>query len=696
MTDQHTLTKLDIWHPGEKAIQTAVGVSDYMDELGKRIVRDYMPAQHRDFYAQIPFIAVGSVDASGDAWAMLAVGKPGFISSPTEHALDIDVARDPSDPASEGMREGNAIGILGIGFDTRRRNRVNGLIGHSLNGALHFEVDQSFGNCPRYIALRDYEFARDPKEIFAGDVEDKTALDAHAREMIETADMFFVASYAEREDRRQVDVSSRGGKAGFVRVAEDGTLTIPDFAGNLFFATLGNILLNGKAGLMFADYETGDVLQVTGDATVVLESPEIAAFQGAERLWTFKPRRVVFRRGVLALRWIARKDGESPASLMTGNWQQTDARLKAAELANTWRPFKVTDIVEESASIRSFHLQPADGVGLLHHDAGQYLPIRVTVDGADKPVIRTYTLSVAPSDDFYRISVKRDGLVSQWLHDHVKLGDIIEARGPAGDFTIDPAQERPAVLLAGGIGITPMLAMLRHVVYEGKRVQKVRPTVVVQAARSKADRAFLNELHDLEEAAGGAVRILRVLSDVSDAEEGADYDAAGRIDAALLSRFMPIADYDFYLCGPPPFMQAIYDELRASKIPDARIHAEAFGPASMIRKVDGPALAPARRPPSSVPVHVVFTDSMKEATWAPGSGTLLELAEARGLSPDYSCRAGNCGTCKAMLLAGDVTYTTEPSIELADNEVLICCAVPAGHDDRTSGDQDASRIHIAI
>lgn len=693
MTDLLSLNKLEMWHAGEKAIQENAGVADYMVEFGRRVVRDYMPTQHRDFYAQIPFIALGSVDGAGDPWATLAIGQPGFISSPTAQSLHIDIPRDPSDPASEGLRAGDAIGLLGIEFHTRRRNRVNGVLGPSSDNVVHFDVDQSFGNCPRYIQLRDYEFAHNPRELFAGETEEKTRLDRTVRRMIETADMFFVASYVDREDRRQVDVSNRGGKPGFVRVSEDGTLTIPDFAGNLFFATLGNILVNGRAGLMFADYENGDVLQMTGDATVILDSPEIAAFQGAERLWTFKPRRVVFRRGALALRFSSRQDGASPASLMTGDWQQATDRLRATELANTWRPFDVVEIVEESATIRSFRLQPADGIGLLPHQAGQYLPIRLTVDGADKPAIRTYTLSVAPSDHSYRISVKRDGTVSRWLHDNIKVGDVIEARGPAGDFTIDPTLERPAVLIGGGIGMTPMLAMLRHIVYEGRRTLRLRPTVLVQAAHSKSDRAFVGELQDLEEAAGGAVRVLRILGDASDAEQGADYDAEGRVDVALLSRFMPIenADDDFYLCGPPGFMQSIYDDLRASGIPDRCIHAEAFGPASLARTGDGPADTPSRRPPSSVPVHVVFTESLKEARWTPESGTLLELAEARGLTPEFSCRAGQCGTCRAKLLSGAVTYVAEPNADVADDEVLICCAVPAAPE---SGEQD--RIRIAL
>ncbi|HBY26023.1 MAG TPA: FAD-binding oxidoreductase, partial [Bradyrhizobium sp.] len=503
MSDRRTMSKLAAWHAGEKAIQQRVGVAEKMEAVGQRAVRDYMPDQHRDFFAQIPFIVVGSVDRSGDAWASLLAGRPGFIASPTSRSLEIAARPDPSDPVSEGMRESDAVALLGIELHTRRRNRANGLLRASSGQALSFELDQSFGNCPQYIQLRDFAFVREPDQPFTGEIETNTALDQAARDMIQAADTFFVASYAEREDRRQVDVSHRGGRAGFVRVAADGTLTIPDFAGNLFFNTLGNILVNGKAGLAFVDFETGDMLQLTGDAEVILDSPEIAAFQGAERLWSFRARRVVRRRGALPLRWAFRAEGWSPNALMTGDWAQAADRIRAAELATQWRPFKVARIVDESRSIRSFHLQPDDGAGRLPHRAGQHLPIRIALPNADKPTIRTYTLSVAPSDGMYRISVKRDGVVSQHLHDAIRVGDIIEARAPAGGFTIDAREKRPAVLLAGGVGITPLLAMLRHVVYEGLRTRGIRPIFLFQAAHAKAERAFGDELQQLAAAAGG-------------------------------------------------------------------------------------------------------------------------------------------------------------------------------------------------
>jgi predicted pyridoxine 5'-phosphate oxidase superfamily flavin-nucleotide-binding protein len=337
MIDEPTFAKLETWHEGEKTLQASVGMLERMEITGKRVVRDFMPDQHREFYAQLPFVVLGSVDRKDDAWATFVEGRPGFMASPSPQVLDIALRASPTDPALASRSDGDPIGLLGIEMHTRRRNRMNGILTTTAAG-FRVHVDQSFGNCPRYIQLRDVTFARDPAEPFAGTVESLDALDADARALIAATDAFFVASYADREDRRQVDVSHRGGKTGFVRVADDGLLTIPDFDGNMFFMTLGNILVNGRAGLLFVDYRSGDVLQMSGDAEVVLDSPEIAAFQGAERLWTFRARRIVRRRAALALRWQLEREPWSPSSLKTGDWVQAADRLHAAEIPGHSRP----------------------------------------------------------------------------------------------------------------------------------------------------------------------------------------------------------------------------------------------------------------------------------------------------------------------------------------------------------------------
>lgn len=670
-----TTEKPSPWHRGEVEIQRSVGVEARMDGIGRRVIRDYLLDQHRAFFPQLPFLVVGSVDPAGAPWATIVAGQPGFIGSPDIYTLSIEAARQPSDPADAGMEDGDPVGLLGVELHTRRRNRMNGALRRTAGG-FDVVVDQSYGNCPQYIQLRDFAIVGDPAAPYAGEVETSTDLDVDARALIAAADTFFVASYSD-EGGRRVDVSHRGGKPGFVRIGQDGVLTIPDFAGNLFFNTLGNIRLNGKAGLVFVDFSSGDMLQLTGEAEVVLDSPEIAAFQGAERLWRVRPTKIVRRRSILPVRWADRANGASPNALITGDWDVAAARLKAAELAGRWRPFRVRKITRESATIRSFELEPADGVATIPHLAGQHLPIRVLLPGDERPVIRTYTLSVAPSDPFYRISVKREGGVSQYLHDQIREGDLIEARAPAGGFTIDAAEKRPAVLLAAGVGITPMIAMARHILFEGFRTRGVRRTYIFQAARTKAERAFDEELAALVEAGQGAIRLTRILGDTDGADPD-DYDLLGRLDMDALRAELPFDDYDFYLCGPQGFMQAIYDGLRGLNVADRRIHAEAFGPASLRRTPDlGGAPAKVGPPPATTSKPVLFMESSKEARWEPGSGTLLELAEARGLQPEFSCRAGTCGSCKTKVLQGAVSYLTPPTAPVAEDEALICCAVPA-------------------
>lgn len=666
------------WHSGERALQAKVGVAERMETLGKRVIRDYMPDQHREFYEHLPYLILGAVDDQGWPWATLLDAQSGFIQSPDARQLHIARPPDAEDPAGAEFAPGAAVGMLGIDLHTRRRNRINGHISDVWENGFSVSVEHSYGNCPQYIQLRALKQVPLKTVAQPSPVQRFTALDDAAIATIRGADTFFVASYVDLEGaqpHRSVDVSHRGGQAGFVRVEGD-VLTIPDFAGNLFFNTLGNFQVNPRAGLLFVDFQTGELLQVAGTVTLILDGPEIAAFQGAERLWQVRVEQVVRRTAALRSRWEFQ--GWSPNSLMTGDWQQTAARLQADALRDQWRPMRVTRIEDESDGIRSFYFEPADGAGLPAFKAGQHLPLRLSPDGRTPPLIRTYSLSSAPSDGFFRISVKRDGLASAYLHDHVSVGDLLQARSPQGSFVVDPQERRPLVLLGAGIGVTPMLSMLREVIYEGKRVRGGRATWFIQSARRLADLAFREEVDTLIAKAGDQLTAIRVLSQPeTSARVGEDFHLTGRIDLDLLKALLPFNDFDFYVCGPAAFTQEIYDGLRGMHIRDERIHAETFGPSSLKRSGDSQGGAFEQPPAATEAVPVVFERSAKEARWQPAAGSLLELAESRGLSPEFSCRGGSCGTCKTRLISGQVHYPVPPAERPAPDHVLICCAVPA-------------------
>jgi hypothetical protein len=305
------------------SLQRLVGAEGHLALHGHRIFRDTLNDQHRNFYPRLPFAVFGTVDADGNAWATLRAGIPGFLTSNDPSSLHVAIPRDPTDPAENGLNDGDAMALLGIELHTRRRNRLNGTVRRASPSTNEFDlqVGQSYGNCPQYIQLRDYEWSRDPKTPTATPPQPLERLDTRAKEMITTADSFFVASYVDRDSgQRQVDVSHRGGRPGFIRLDEDDTLTIPDFAGNQFFNTLGNFMVNPRAGLVFVDFERGDLLQLTGTARVILDDPEIATFRGAERLWRFKPVSRVYRADALPLHWKFEPNGWSPESLRTGNW----------------------------------------------------------------------------------------------------------------------------------------------------------------------------------------------------------------------------------------------------------------------------------------------------------------------------------------------------------------------------------------
>ncbi len=356
------------------------------------------------------------------------------------------------------------------------------------------------------------------------------------------------------------------------------------------------------------------------------------------------------------------------------------ARTAGEETAwGGWRKFVVTRKVEEAREICSFHLAPHDGKRLPEFRPGQFLTFQLSIPGQPRPVVRCYSLSDVLRDGTYRISVKRvpappnrsdvaPGLVSNFLHDRVAEGDILDVRAPSGQFCLE-SDSRPAVFIGGGIGVTPLLAMLH-----GLAAQHAAPeSHLVLGVRNGREHPFRDELARLAQASPRLRQHVCYSDPQPDDRQGGDYERAGHVTIDFLQSILPSNNYRFYICGPPPMMGKIVPALEEWGVPESDVHFEAFGPAS-VKKVA--AARPAEAPPDGT-VEVVFEKSGRTVAWHPDEGTLLELAAAAGVALDAGCRAGNCGTCAVAVKAGTVTYRTKPSVTVEQGTCLTCCSVPA-------------------
>jgi len=308
------------FHAGERAIQDRLGGLERMDNSGRRVIREFLPEQHRQFYAQLSYFLVGTVDAQGNPWASILVGEPGFISTPCDRSLHIAAQPLFGDPLANTLAVGRDIGFLGIELHTRRRNRINGVVSAISPEGFDVQVSQTFGNCPKYIQTRQFNLSafdlNDPKPMHS-----LTTLGTNEHAMITRADTFFIATaYLDKSAGapKGVDVSHRGGKPGFVQL-EGNTLTVPDFAGNFYFNTFGNIEMNPRAGLLFLDFESGNVLYLTGQAEIIWDGPEIAHYEGAERLLKLHVEQGVFVEKSLPISWSG--PDYSPFLNNTGPWR---------------------------------------------------------------------------------------------------------------------------------------------------------------------------------------------------------------------------------------------------------------------------------------------------------------------------------------------------------------------------------------
>ncbi|MFG3496003.1 pyridoxamine 5'-phosphate oxidase family protein [Streptomyces sp. NPDC047928] len=282
-------------HEGEQAVQRRA--NEGHAGWGSPMFGDEILPGFDQFMLQQRMLIIGGADGDGAVWASVLHGEHGFIRTLDRHTIGIGAELPPGDPLSGAFEATRDIGMLVIEPQTARRIRINGVARRD-GSTLRVRTEQVLGNCPKYLQLRMP--AEDGPAAAAPVPRTSDTLDAGQRKWIETADTFFIGS---RAPEHGADASHRGGEPGFVAVTGPRQLTWPDYLGNSFYMTLGNLQLDPACGLLFIDWERGDTLQLTGTARIDWDERGKAAFPGALRTVVFDVERVVHTAGVLPLRW---------------------------------------------------------------------------------------------------------------------------------------------------------------------------------------------------------------------------------------------------------------------------------------------------------------------------------------------------------------------------------------------------------
>ena len=434
-----------------------------------------------------------------------------------------------------------------------------------------------------------------------------------------------------------------------------------------------------RMGFYFRILQEGEV--GAGDAIELVEraddSVTIAEFIEFTQFQTHDP--------VGLRRVLASRDLSSGSKGWREHLEMMVEKAERAPRARGWenfRTFVVDRKVAESDVVTSFHLVPEDGEAVSTFQPGQFLTLKLYIEGQPRPVIRTYSLSDSPSHvDYYRISIKREdapapelppGVSSTHFHDRVEIGARLCVRAPRGQFTLDPGADTPVVLVSAGVGLTPLISMLNAIVESGGQ----RTTWFIHGARNGREHAL--GAHVRRQAAeNDNVRVhIRYSQPREEDVQGRDYETRGHVDVELLQAILPERDFDFYLCGPTPFLKSLYRGLLAWGVPESRIRYEFFGPATALKAGEEGDRPAARTTEVTGGVQVTFARSGVTAPWDPSAESLLDLAEAQGLRPDFSCRSGICQSCISKLLDGEVEYFQEPLDVPDPGCVLICSAKP--------------------
>ena len=330
-----------------------------------------------------------------------------------------------------------------------------------------------------------------------------------------------------------------------------------------------------------------------------------------------------------------------------------------------YRKFRVSKVVDECDGVKSFHLRPHDRKPIPDFAPGQFLTFQLDIPGTPGKTVRCYSLSDRHRHDHYRVTIKKmpDGLASGYFHDSVREGSILDVKAPHGSFTLDVSKDTPVVLIAGGVGITPIFSMLKEIVV----ASPTRMVKVFYGVGNSQEHIMKAELENIARDCSKVDMTVCYSAPQQEDAEGRDFHRSGRVSVGLLQESLGTNNYDFYICGPAPMMTSMVEGLQEWGVPKDRVHKEAFGSASV------------KRDKPKETWSVIFSRSEKRLAWNGEQDSLLELAEAKGINTIDSsgCHAGSCGTCKVAIKSGKVSYNQDPDVDIEEGSCLTCISTPA-------------------
>jgi MOSC domain-containing protein YiiM/ferredoxin-NADP reductase len=353
----------------------------------------------------------------------------------------------------------------------------------------------------------------------------------------------------------------------------------------------------------------------------------------------------------------------------TGN-----AGLAPPGIAPGFRRARIMSLAPAAADVVSVVLESDDGSALDVANPGQFVVVKACAAGSPD-IVRSYSICGAPNSRSYELGIKCEpkGLMGQFFAGRARVGDVVEISAPRGNFILRKS-DRPVVLVSAGIGVTPVLAMLKELVL----TNSARNVWWLYGARNGAQHPFASHVRSLLERLANGQRHIRYSQPADSDRLNSDYDSIGRLDAALVQQLAIAAESEFYLCGPSAFLSDLRTGLSKIGVSTEQIFSETFGSGSALTPGIAASPHPAPHPPPSLGSGeaVTFARTGLSTPWNPQYATLLEFAEACDVPTRWSCRVGVCHTCETGLISGAVAYDPSPLQPPATGNVLLCCATP--------------------